>query len=171
MVLGNVGWIAAKPLFAQPYGYYPTRRVNWVKLDVIVVSDMQHVAIQKPCLQFLRNVIFPNGRAKLGQRLSQIRLQQSQLWRHTNSQVHCRGAKSKATIQLKELPQGVLETNNSVRVREQDGPAYPMMIQQARNNMRKFADCVLLTRVGGFYEVQVATPIFQDCAYVYVALF
>ncbi|MCJ1270814.1 DNA mismatch repair ATPase msh1 [Lobaria immixta] len=114
---------------------------------------MQHVAIQKPCLQFLRTVIFPNGRDKLAERLSQIRLQQWQPWRHTNSQVHCRGAKSKATIQLKDLPQGVLEKNSSVRVREQDGPAYPMMIQQARNNMRKFADCVLLTRVGGFYEL------------------
>lgn len=33
------------------------------------------------------------------------------------------------------------------------GPAYPTVILQARRNMHKFANCVLLTRVGGFYEL------------------
>ena len=117
---------------------------------------MQHVATQKPYQQFLRTVVFLDGRGRLAKRLSPIGLQQWQSWPRSNSKVHCRGAKSKATVQLKELPQGVLETNKSGRVREQDSPAYPMMIQQARNNMRKFADCVLLTRVGGFYEVGAA---------------
>ncbi|OAA67912.1 DNA mismatch repair protein [Niveomyces insectorum RCEF 264] len=32
-------------------------------------------------------------------------------------------------------------------------PAYPTVVLQARRNMQKFADCVLLTRVGGFYEL------------------
>lgn len=32
-------------------------------------------------------------------------------------------------------------------------PSYPTVILQARNNMRKFDNCVLLTRVGAFYEM------------------
>ena len=64
-----------------------------------------------------------------------------------------RGAKSKATIKLKDLPQGVLNAGPEALDPLDDGPAYPTVIQQARNNMRKFDSCVLLTRVGGFYEV------------------
>jgi hypothetical protein len=33
------------------------------------------------------------------------------------------------------------------------GLALPTVLLQARNNMRKFESCVLLTRVGGFYEL------------------
>jgi DNA mismatch repair ATPase MutS len=36
---------------------------------------------------------------------------------------------------------------------EESGPAYPTVVLQARNNMNKFDNCVLLTRVGGFYEL------------------
>jgi len=36
---------------------------------------------------------------------------------------------------------------------DDDAPAYPTVVLQARNNMRKFENCVLLTRVGGFYEL------------------
>jgi DNA mismatch repair ATPase MutS len=32
-------------------------------------------------------------------------------------------------------------------------PEYPPLLQQVRNNMLKFSHCVLVTRVGGFYEV------------------
>ncbi|KAK3695375.1 muts domain V-domain-containing protein [Podospora appendiculata] len=32
-------------------------------------------------------------------------------------------------------------------------PAYPTVVLQARGNMQKFDNCVLLTRVGGFYEL------------------
>ncbi|KAK7756832.1 hypothetical protein SLS62_001277 [Diatrype stigma] len=32
-------------------------------------------------------------------------------------------------------------------------PEYPTVVLQARRNMRKFDNCVLLTRVGGFYEL------------------
>ncbi|KAF4342790.1 hypothetical protein FBEOM_3269 [Fusarium beomiforme] len=35
----------------------------------------------------------------------------------------------------------------------QDPPAYPTVLLQARQNMLKFDNCVLLTRVGGFYEL------------------
>lgn len=33
------------------------------------------------------------------------------------------------------------------------GMDYPPVVQQVRNNMRRFPQCVLLTRVGGFYEL------------------
>ena len=64
-----------------------------------------------------------------------------------------RGAKSKATVKVRDLPQGLLEDSIQVLEREDEGPIYPTVIQQARNNMRKFENCVVLTRMGGFYEV------------------
>ncbi|KAH7035044.1 muts domain V [Microdochium trichocladiopsis] len=36
---------------------------------------------------------------------------------------------------------------------QDDGPQYPTVVMQARRNMQKFDNCVLLTRVGGFYEL------------------
>lgn len=36
---------------------------------------------------------------------------------------------------------------------EEEPPAYPTVVLQALSNMRKFENCVLLTRVGGFYEL------------------
>lgn len=73
-----------------------------------------------------------------------------------------RGVKSKATLSLKDLPQGLLAGAPIISTRRDgdDGergtenePAYPTVIHQARMNMRRFEGCVLLTRVGGFYEV------------------
>lgn len=52
------------------------------------------------------------------------------------------------------LPQGLLDPAEAQPdVPEDVGPDYPTVIQQARNNMRKFEHCVLLTRVGNFYEL------------------
>jgi hypothetical protein len=74
-----------------------------------------------------------------------------QIW-HQSSQR--RGAKRKATVPLDDLPQGAIE---SVALPPQDDaePEYPPLLQQVRNNMLKFSHCVLVTRVGGFYEVCV----------------
>lgn len=36
---------------------------------------------------------------------------------------------------------------------EYEPPPYPPVIMQARNNMLKFENCVVITRVGGFYEL------------------
>lgn len=72
--------------------------------------------------------------------------------------IHRRGVKSRATVTLEDPPQNVLETDQATLAIEHDAPAYPMMIQQARNNMEKFENCVLLTRVGNFYE---AGPMFS----------
>ncbi|KAI4173021.1 MAG: hypothetical protein LQ343_003131 [Gyalolechia ehrenbergii] len=64
-----------------------------------------------------------------------------------------RGAKSRSTVQLEELPQGALEPLLNTAEEEDEEPTYPTVIRQARNNMRKFDKCVVLTRVGSFYEL------------------
>jgi len=55
------------------------------------------------------------------------------------------------------LPQGLLSDEVAPLEGLEDGitisQAYPTVVQQARNNMRKFEHCVLLTRVGSFYEL------------------
>lgn len=67
-----------------------------------------------------------------------------------------RGAKKKATLKLKDLPQGPLQKlepyNDGA---EDDSPRYPTVVQGHRNNVQKFKNCVVLTRVGNFYEVRL----------------
>lgn len=71
----------------------------------------------------------------------------------TESYAQCRGVKTKATYQLSELPIRSLEYTGSLSEFEDAGPVYPTVVLQARNNMQKYESCVLLTRVGSFYEV------------------
>lgn len=55
-------------------------------------------------------------------------------------------------LDAKVVPQGVIEGEPlQDDVAEEGG--WPTVIQQALNNMRKFGHCVLLTRVGSFYEL------------------
>jgi hypothetical protein len=54
------------------------------------------------------------------------------------------------------LPQGGITAGLEKRAREDEEPEYPTVQQQARNNMLKFSHCVVITRVGGFYEVHAA---------------
>ena len=56
-------------------------------------------------------------------------------------------------LSQKALPQGALPPQDAEPIQEDDGPSYPPVIQQALNNMRALPHCVLLTRVGSFYEV------------------
>lgn len=69
-----------------------------------------------------------------------------------------RGAKSKSSMKLKDLPQGALKASKLEPYHdgaaEDDGPRFPVVVQGHRNNMQKFRNCVVLTRVGGFYEVR-----------------
>ena len=62
-------------------------------------------------------------------------------------------AKTKSTKTLRELQQGVLLTEALEDVEEDEEPQYPPVVLQARNNMLKFSNCVVLTRVGSFYEL------------------
>ena len=66
---------------------------------------------------------------------------------------HVRGAKRKTAISLDDIPlaQGVID--GPPLPPQDDEPDYPPLLQQVRNSMLKFSHCVLLTRVGGFYEV------------------
>ncbi|KUJ22245.1 muts domain V [Mollisia scopiformis] len=95
----------------------------------------------------------------------------SQVWR-----VPKRGKRTQTSLNLHDLPQssrhlesidkgkgiGVSQDDQDQNqiatpleplVLQDDTPSYPTVILQARNNMRKFENCVLLTRVGGFYEM------------------
>lgn len=71
-----------------------------------------------------------------------------------------RSAKTQATIKLKDLPQGVVKLD-AYDDGVDDAPRYPTVVQGHRNNMQKFKNCVVLTRVGGFYEVQLLAG-YQD---------
>ena len=72
---------------------------------------------------------------------------------HVQPLIQERGAKSKTTVIFGDLPQGILEGGPLPPTKEDDGPGYPAVVQQAWNHMQKFHDCVLLTRVGNFYEL------------------
>ena len=62
----------------------------------------------------------------------------------------------KTTIALDDLPQGMISTADSTEEPVQElapTTSYPTVIQQALDNMHKFPNCVVLTRVGNFYEL------------------
>ncbi|KAI0889960.1 muts domain V-domain-containing protein [Annulohypoxylon maeteangense] len=67
-----------------------------------------------------------------------------------------RGKKTRSSMRLEDLPQGPIKMDvppPPPTPAEDEGPAYPTVVLQARHNMQKFENCVLLTRVGGFYEL------------------
>lgn len=66
-----------------------------------------------------------------------------------------RGAKRISKATLTGIPQGPLPKRVTTEedIPKQESPMYPTVIQQALNNMRKFSNCVVLTRVGNFYEL------------------
>ena len=66
-----------------------------------------------------------------------------------------RGLKSIVNSRMNDLPTKATLSNNRPLQNGVDGLVYPTVVQQARNNMRQFDKCVLLTRVGNFYEVGV----------------
>ncbi|KAL8862876.1 MAG: hypothetical protein Q9178_000818 [Gyalolechia marmorata] len=74
-------------------------------------------------------------------------------WLEAGTAIPIRGAKSKTTVKFDDLPQGALEPILDTTEDEDKGPTYPTVVRQARNNMRKFDNCVVLTRVGSFYEL------------------
>lgn len=70
-----------------------------------------------------------------------------------SSPSRCRGTKSQASLPLRDLLQRGVSAEQSLPTSEDVHPTYPTVVQQARNNMRSHEGCVLLTRVGSFYEV------------------
>ena len=67
------------------------------------------------------------------------------------SVVWTRGAKRQSKKMLAELPQGIIALEP---LPYEQYPKYPPVIEQARANMNKLPNNVLLTRVGSFYEVR-----------------
>ncbi|KAL7267211.1 MutS protein 1, partial [Rhizina undulata] len=72
-----------------------------------------------------------------------------------SSPLPCRHyAKVVVSKKLAELPQGALQPLEPFpKDDEKPLPAFPPVMEQALQNMRSFPNCVLLTRVGGFYEL------------------
>ncbi|KAL1967158.1 hypothetical protein VTN77DRAFT_3449 [Rasamsonia byssochlamydoides] len=68
------------------------------------------------------------------------------------AQCSYRRAKTTSTTKLKDLPQGALKLE-AYNDGSDDAPRYPAVVQGHRNNMEKFKNCVVLTRVGNFYEL------------------
>jgi len=66
-----------------------------------------------------------------------------------------RGTRGKTVVELQDstspIPQGLIPLDPLPL--EDEAPDYPTVILQAQRNMQKFENCVLLTRVGGFYEL------------------
>lgn len=102
---------------------------------------------------------------------SSIEIQQ-QIPQFPNQQT-IRGKKTRTVVSLDDLPQGLIlpttkkgegkskqangkTTTAGLPLEENEplpSPSYPTVMLQARRNMQKFDNCVLLTRVGGFYEI------------------
>lgn len=64
-----------------------------------------------------------------------------------------RGAKTTTRKKLKELQQGAIQAESLPELTGDEEPQYPTVLQGAKQNMAKFDNCVLLTRVGNFYEL------------------
>jgi hypothetical protein len=99
-------------------------------------------------------VIAPHLIISIQTRCLRQRLQNLSIFNHAAPRawrIQIRGKKTKASVNLDDLPQGVIPLEPLPL--EDAAPAYPTVVQQARSNMRKFENCVLLTRVGGFYEL------------------
>lgn len=62
-----------------------------------------------------------------------------------------RASVKKTKLSIKDLPPSLVPLEPLPL--EDGGSAYPTVVRQARSNMTKFENCVLLTRVGGFYEL------------------
>jgi len=68
-------------------------------------------------------------------------------WRAQN-----RAKKTKASVTLDDLPQGLIPLE-PLRLENDVKKPLPQVVRQARSNMQRFENCVVLTRVGGFYEL------------------
>lgn len=116
---------------------------------------MRSVALQSYKLRLLSTTSLRESCYQLSSTLCLVNHGVRRPWLLPVTKIHERGAKSKATVPLKDLQHDGGEVRQPLQETQDDGPGYPAVVQQARNNMRKFENCVLLTRVGSFYEVHI----------------
>lgn len=64
-----------------------------------------------------------------------------------------RGAKTRTVVKASSLPQGVLPPLPSDETDAIPPKQYPTVLQQHLNNVNKYNGCIVLTRVGDFYEM------------------
>jgi len=102
--------------------------------------------------RLLRSALQNSQTAASNCSLPQRALRQSlPIWSSFRAQ--SRFATTKSTKKIRELQQGAIRADPLPEQEADDAPQYPTVLQGARNNMIKFGNCVLLTRVGSFYEV------------------
>jgi len=77
----------------------------------------------------------------------------SNLQPHSPTWVQLRSAKTSTVVKASSLPQGALPPLPTEESDNVPAKGYPPVLQQHLNNVRKFNDCVVLTRVGDFYEM------------------
>lgn len=64
-----------------------------------------------------------------------------------------RSAKTITKRKVKDLTQGAIAIPPLPTQEPEDVPRYPSVLQGVKNNMIKFDQCVVITRIGSFYEV------------------
>ena len=70
-----------------------------------------------------------------------------------------RGAKTTTRKRIKDLQQGAIHAEPLPEFEEEhvsQQAQYPPVLQGVRENILKFPNCVVITRVGNFYEVGTA---------------
>lgn len=83
---------------------------------------------------------------------SSISIAESQVKLKAPLKSKARSKKEKISVDVWDLPQGLLPLEPLVLEKDLK-PTYPTVVNQALQNIKKFENCVLLTRVGGFYEL------------------
>ncbi|RMZ90904.1 hypothetical protein DV736_g1854, partial [Chaetothyriales sp. CBS 134916] len=79
------------------------------------------------------------------------------IWRtwHIRGSTGLRGAKTVSKRKVKELQQSVIQADPLPDIEDDLAstyPQYPPLLQGVRANMAKYPNCLLMTRVGNFYE-------------------
>ncbi|KAK5559420.1 MutS protein 1 [Exophiala xenobiotica] len=108
-------------------------------------------SFKSPNLRLFGTLVRPNGHPTL--RALPLRRSDPWLasWRLTEGQR--RGAKTTSRKKVRELQQGAIQAEPLPELPSDDEPQYPTLLQGVKNNIAKFDNCVLLTRVGNFYEM------------------
>ena len=75
------------------------------------------------------------------------------LLRFAPSTPRAHGTTRSRRSQAKQLAQGSIKSSATRLNGDYSRPSYPTVVLEARNNINKFENCVVLTRVGSFYEV------------------